>query len=147
VPSLAQLIADFRTHLESEDRSPCCTLSAYGVDLRCFQQFLADRQLPEDVSAWDVRTLRRFQEWMTAKGLAQGTRVRRLRAVSSFLTWCEVEEYIARNPARKMRIPKPHDTLPEPVSEARATDRSQQPRAPGSIYKRNPDRIRCRLWS
>lgn len=117
VPTLEELVPDFVTHLRAEERSPE-TVSAYRIDLRSFATFLAEREISEVVGVWDVRTLRRYLEWLTARNLAVATRLRKLHSLSSFLGWCEIEEYLATNPAKKLRMPKPDDTLPEPVTEA-----------------------------
>lgn len=113
---LQDLVPDFLTHLRSEERSPQ-TLVSYRTDLETFGAFLRERGLPGDVAAWDIRTLRRFLEWMTGRGWQVATRLRRMRAVSSFLSWCQIEGYVDGNPARNMRLPKPDDKLPAPVPE------------------------------
>ena len=116
MPTVVDLRPAFLRTLRAEARSPK-TVTAYSGDLNRFLSFLAEGGYGTEVADLTPRVLRRYLEWMTDQGWAGSTQARRMYAIRSFLSWCEVEEILVSNAASKVRLPQPRHTLPVPLTE------------------------------
>ena len=80
------------------------TRVSYTTDLRIFAEWCHERDL--NLLTVERPHLELFARWMEQEGKMPSTTRRRISTLSSFYTYCHVEEIIARNPAANVRRPK-----------------------------------------
>lgn len=103
-------INSFLTSLKSQGKSDC-TVSAYKIDLAQFDKAM-DKPLTEirysDLQNWSNR--------MADGGLSASSRARKISAVKSFFKYLTKMEFIDRNPAENLEIPKIEKKEPKVIS-------------------------------
>lgn len=82
------------------------TRQLYEIDLRIFVQWCTDHGLRPlvDVKRVHIELFGRHLE--EERGNGPSTVAHRLTAIKTFYTYCEIDELIARNPARHVRLPR-----------------------------------------
>ena len=111
---MADLLADFLTHLAKErDLSPH-TVAAYARDLGDLQEFLgAHYGRPEwQWGEVDRLALRAWMARLARRGLARRSIARALSAVRTFYRFLHANDLVAANPARAVGSPKIEKYLP-----------------------------------
>jgi site-specific recombinase XerD len=103
-------IQDFLQYLRTYRNVSPLTLDAYGRDLAKLQQFLAARQVEDDVRRVDTRTIQAFAVSMS--GLSPATICRALNATSSFFSHLVRAGLVDRNPVDGVLRPKKQRSLP-----------------------------------
>jgi integrase/recombinase XerC len=109
--SLPELVEDYLRELAAARGASPHTLRAYRGDLRELVRFLETRGI-EDPRAVDARTLRAFLAELDRRGLAPGSRARRLSAVRSFFAQLLKHGRIAAHPALGLRPARSARGLP-----------------------------------
>jgi integrase/recombinase XerC len=104
-------VAAFLEHLAAERGASGHTLRSYGADLREFSDFLR-REGAGGLPATDARLLRGYLAWLHRRGLARTSISRKLASVRSCLRFLVRRGWMARNPARDVRSPRPGRRLP-----------------------------------
>lgn len=110
----ADAVAEFLAHCEKERGLSPNTVLAYRRDLRALADWLGVVR-GEGGWTWEGlgrRDVRAFQAHQVEAGAARRTLARRLSAVRSFYKWLHQEERVDTNPARAVRAPRLHRTLP-----------------------------------
>jgi integrase/recombinase XerC len=111
---MADLLADFLTHLAKErDVSPH-TVAAYGRDLGELQEFLG-RHYGDPEWRWtqvDRLALRAWMAHLARRGLAKRSIARALSAARTFFRFLHANDLIPGNPARAVGTPKTEKYLP-----------------------------------
>ncbi len=111
---MADLLADFLTHLAKErDVSPH-TAAAYARDLAELQQFLG-QHYGDPSWQWgqvDRLALRAWMAHLARRGLAKRSIARALSAVRTFYRFLQANDLVAVNPARAVGSPKIDKYLP-----------------------------------
>lgn len=110
----ADAVAEFLEHCEKERGLSPNTVLAYRRDLRALADWLGVVR-GEGGWTWEGlgrRDVRAFQAHQVEAGAARRTLARRLSAVRSFYKWLHQEERVDANPARAVRAPRLHRTLP-----------------------------------
>jgi len=114
---LDELLEQFYHHLAVERGLAPMTLESYAHDLQDFREFLRQR----NVEAWEEVNLEDLQTYfagLAARGLAAGSRARRLSALRQFFRFLEREELIVANPVELLDSPRLPLKLPQVLSEA-----------------------------
>lgn len=82
------------------------TLTGYGIELRTFGRFV---QKPvADITTTDIRSFLGQYEHLKLSTLS-----RKISVLKSFFSWLADEELLAKDPARKIKPPKPEKRLPK----------------------------------
>ncbi|MFP3880408.1 MAG: phage integrase SAM-like domain-containing protein [Dehalococcoidia bacterium] len=116
---LESLLAGYRLSCLSEGKSKN-TVGIVEASVRYLEKFLADQNLPSDVTEIGVNELRQFSVALKQRprfGAHPFTRPQEghlsghtingyMRALQSFWSWLEREEFIQQNPFSKLKIPK-----------------------------------------
>lgn len=126
-PDPASQFTDWQSHLRAERRLADATLTAYGVDVSSFLQFLANScdDLMDGLATLRPATIRRFLATRVESGASARTRARNLAAIRSYLTYLEREGLAQAAPARAIKTPKLPDRLPRPVDATAALKMAQ----------------------
>jgi len=130
--SFPTLVEGYRVYCLAEGKSPK-TIRWYLGKLRIFQEYLAAQGIPLDAAAVTTAHLRAFlvhlREDVRADAqnplkpardapLAAGTIQGYARTLKAFFAWLAREEYLPKDPAQRVGIPKAPDTVVETFSEA-----------------------------
>jgi len=116
---LETLLGGYHLSSVSEGKSPN-TIAIVEASVRYLEEFLASNGLPTDVAAIGVDELRRFTVYLKERPRFARHRFTRpqgghlsghtingyLRALQSFWSWLEREDFVNDNPFSKMKIPK-----------------------------------------
>jgi integrase/recombinase XerC len=107
------MVKDYLTYLEGERRSSRHTLVNYQIDLRHWLKFLFTQKtdVPLLERMTDLKLLRDFISG-EMKQYERTTVSRRLSVIKGFLKFLHREEYIKKNVAKLISLPKPHEKLP-----------------------------------
>jgi integrase/recombinase XerC/integrase/recombinase XerD len=116
---LADLIEYYETCNRSEGKSPK-TVEWYSTNLRAFNEYLADRSLPDSIEGIDITTLRKYSLYLlsrkkfskqhgkevSAEQLSPATVHGHIRTLRAFFSWLEREEFTDKNLGRRLKLPK-----------------------------------------
>ncbi len=110
---LPAMVKDYLEYLEGERQSSRYTLINYQIDLRRWLKFLftQDTAAPILTRMTDLKLLRGFVS-AEMKLYERTTVSRRLSVIKGFLKFLHREEYIQKNVAKLISLPKAHDKLP-----------------------------------
>ena len=123
---LGKLLGGYRLSAQSEGKSPN-TIAIVVASVRFLEEFLIDNNLSPNVGKVGVEELRRFIVYLRERprfahhrftqpqsGHLSGHTINGyLRALQSFWSWLEREDFIEENPFRKLKIPKaPKKVIP-----------------------------------
>ena len=107
-PDLIEKISLFKSAKKLEGMSPL-TMDAYNRDLRVFSEDVKKRT--EDISTADIRShLSKFSH------LKMSSLGRKQSVLKSFFGWLASEEYIMRDPSKKLKAPKKEKRIPKALS-------------------------------
>lgn len=112
-----ELLEQFFHHLSVERGLAQMTLESYAHDLQDFREFLRLRER----EAWEEVTLEDLQAYfagLESRGLAAGSRARRLSALRQFYRFLQREERLAANPVELLDSPRLPLKLPQVLSES-----------------------------
>lgn len=105
-------VADFLQYCRVERRLAELTCSAYERDVRACARFLQ----AEGVASWQEvgpAHLRRFLADEAVRRPAPSSQARTVAALKGFFRFCLENEYLERNPALVLRMPKRREALPD----------------------------------
>ena len=107
-PDLLEKITLFKSARKLEGVSPL-TLDAYNRDLRVFAEDVKKRT--DEISTADIRShLSKFPH------LKMSSLGRKQSVLKSFFGWLTAEEYIMRDPSKKLKTPKKEKRMPKALS-------------------------------
>ncbi len=107
------MVKDYLSYLEGERRSSKHTLVNYQIDLRRWLKFLFSQTTSAPIldRMTDLKLLREFVS-AEMKQYERTTVSRRLSVIKGFLKFLHREEYIKKNVAKLISLPKAHEKLP-----------------------------------
>jgi integrase/recombinase XerC len=107
------MVKDYLSYLEGERRSSRHTIINYQIDLRHWLKFLFTRETSAPIldRMTDLKMLRDFVS-AEMKTYERTTVSRRLSVIKGFLKFLHREEYIKKNVAKLISLPKAHEKLP-----------------------------------
>ena len=111
------LIEKYLKYLSVERNASKHTIISYENDLRSFLNFTANTE-EIDIDKVDVNAITRLsiRLWLgdlSEQGLAKTSIARKVAALRSFFKYCFKREYITKNPAHLLVVPKKEQTLPK----------------------------------
>lgn len=127
--NLRTLFEGFTIHLEAAGRRPT-TVTWYTMHVNRFIMWLEQEQFPTTISEITPLHIRRFvayqqngvRAWESNPhvptqdhGLSSTYIAGSVRALRAWFNWMEDEEYVDKNPMRKVKTPKEHQRLIEPL--------------------------------
>src|SRR5947209_3336855 len=90
-----------------EARNSAAKTIAWRSDsIGSFFNFLTSRSLPVEFVSLDADNVRDWIASQRERGLSQSTLATRITSLKAFAHWCVAEEYVPRDPLR--RVPVPH---------------------------------------
>ena len=106
-------LKEYATTLRATDRAEA-TQTAYRSDLDAFITWADERDVagPHDVS---VRTLRDYLAFMTERGDARTSIIRRRASLRGYFDWMVQRGHLAESPAARLSAPRPNPRLPKIV--------------------------------
>ncbi len=104
-------LARYLRHHRTQGSSPH-TLKFHREGVGGLIQWLKDAGKPTDLDDLDADTVREWVEAMRERGLAQATVNRRVRSVKAFTKWLVEEEWLPKDPLRRLKPPKVDDHVP-----------------------------------
>lgn len=113
---VSEALDRFWIYLRGEKNVSDATVRAYRADLRDFSAWVA-REGNRPIGQCDRAFLRAFLSRWSDKPYRRSTLIRKHNAVWSFFRFLEEKEYLAVNPTRGLRIPKPEKRIPHFLSE------------------------------
>lgn len=107
------MVKEYLEYLEGERRSSRHTLVNYQIDLRHWLKFLFTQKSSAPIldRMTDLKLLRDFVAH-EMKQYERTTVSRRLSVIKGFLKFLHREDYIKKNVAKLISLPKPHEKLP-----------------------------------
>jgi site-specific recombinase XerD len=116
-PPITQIAEYFLdTHLVSKNRSPR-TIQTYGEGIRLFAQYLADQNLPHEVTRIQREHIEGFVKDLLGR-FKPATASNRQRALQAFFKYCaQVLQVIDRSPMEGMELPTIPDDPPDVLTE------------------------------
>lgn len=107
----------FLRYLKAERNASAYTIKSYREDLTSFVQFLQrDDERPPHASQISLLELRGYIGAMHEAGYAKSSVSRRLASIRSFFRFAQREGWVAQNPAKPLRNPRPDRKLPHTLS-------------------------------
>ena len=103
---LSDAAQKFIAYIEVERGCTPLTAQAYRGDLRLFQGFLGESQVPTTVEAMSPAILRRYVSHLANAGYKQASIARRIYALSSMFRYLVAFEYTTTNPCAQVVLPK-----------------------------------------
>ena len=113
-----ELITDFVRYLKTERRCSPHTLSAYTLDLKSFEEFIAQNYDNCSLTKVNRNIVRGFMSELKNHGLNNRSINRKLSSLKSFYTFLEKKQRINQNPLNLVRMLKTAKNLPEFVPES-----------------------------
>lgn len=111
--TLEQAIEDFIKYFRVMKNASVHTLRNYRIDLRSFQDFLAQEKIQiHNLEECDKRILREYLAYLNFKSAAKRTLLRRIACLRSFFKFCKREKKIEHNPMEEIESPKLEKNLP-----------------------------------
>jgi integrase/recombinase XerC len=101
-------VEDFLNFLTTEKGASGHTTKNYGIDLREFMKFIAEKELPS-LTYLDIRS---FLAFMKAREYSKNSIARKLACLRSFFKYLVRENILAQNPAAGIATPKKEKRLP-----------------------------------
>lgn len=111
---MENLINEFLESLKADGKSKC-TIQAYGIDLKQFSEIVC-----KEVQEIKFSDLRMWVNQLSKDGLSATSRARKISCVKSFFKFLYKMEYIEKNPAEMLEIPKIEKKHPKVISESEA---------------------------
>ncbi len=116
----ADVIQEYIDYLGVERGLASNPLESYGRDIKQFLRYLKalNGEDPDEcdngflIEEATRATVVTYVVWMRERGMAASTIARRLAALRSFYNFMVQEDYMPRNPARDVDVPKPDKRLP-----------------------------------
>jgi integrase/recombinase XerC len=112
VDELTAQIDAFEAYLSGERRLAERTVVTYGRDLRAFEAFVREKNLPLDAAKLDLPVLRGFLASLHGEN-GNATIARKIAALRSFYTFLRRRKRVKENPAQALKIPKVPKPLPK----------------------------------
>jgi site-specific recombinase XerD len=140
-------LSDFVIYCRVERRLSEHTCRAYERDVRCCIEFLRGQGI---AALAEIRTpdLRRFLSDEASHRPAPSSQARTVAALRCFFRFCLESEYLERDPAHVLRMPKKRETLPDLLDRGELSRLLQMP-ARGGVWSRvhsgKPERDRLLL--
>lgn len=120
---------EFMTYLGIERNYSHHTILGYKRELNQFLKFMGSDQVLSSISHQQIR------EWLNKlQGYKSASVERKIVALRSFFNFCEDQEYIMTNPARKISCPKRAKKIPNYMSDEELRKLLNTP------YKRYPNK-------
>jgi integrase/recombinase XerC len=106
-------LRDYAVTLRATDRAQA-TQTAYLSDLDAFITWADERDItrPRDVT---VKTLRDYLAFMTERGDARTSIIRRRASLRGYFSWMVQRGYLEESPAARLSAPRPNHQLPKIV--------------------------------
>jgi integrase/recombinase XerC len=101
-------VEDFLNFLTTEKGASEHTTKNYGIDLREFVKFIAEKKLP-DLTYLDIRS---FLAFLKTREYSKSSISRKLACLRSFFKYLVRENILAQNPAAGIATPKKEKRLP-----------------------------------
>ena len=116
------LYDDFITYLKSEKGSSALTVKAYAYDLRNFIEYLSrvSGDPEPDLMAVSQADIRAWLADLAGADMANTSLARKLQSVRSFYNYLRRHRGFERNPAARLRAPRPGKPLPSFVPESQS---------------------------
>lgn len=124
-----ELIRQFLTYIEAEERDSRHTVDAYGRDLLQFARWLHGANPPDDSSSsgngeprflWDKVKAADVREWIGSladEGKTPATLRRKAQSLRAFFRWGRTRGLFQANPAADVPLVKKHRHLPDFIKE------------------------------
>ena len=141
-PTLPEMLARFRVHLEAEKRASRHTVRAYLHDLEALSTFLVHKARPLVASSIDLLLLRSYLASLFEHNDA-ATIARKLSSIRGFLRFCKREKVVDENVALLLNPPKGKKGLPHFLTVDQAGALAEAPTAPTEAA-RQPEVLRLR---
>lgn len=147
--TLAELKADFVTHLEAEKNASPNTVAAYGRDLDALLTFVEERQRARPASRPDQRLdLYTLRAWLgeLARTCKPTSIARKIASVRAFGRWMKQRGLSDQNPAAELASPKTRRELPMFLSaeDAAAVVEAPEPDNTGALREEETVALRDR---
>lgn len=119
--ALSEAIARYLHAMELSGRSPCTIRNARGA-LREFAGFMSGMQV-SDLAQMGQEPLLRYREWLARRLTAKGTPLRAasqceyLGCLRAFCRWMVEQDWLARDPMRRIPLPRRRRHLPRAILE------------------------------
>lgn len=134
------VIKEYLQSLQIEQRLSPSTIISYRSDLSLFAKF-AMRQGLLDLQNIDSHSIRKFLlELQQVYSLKATTLRRRIHALRSFYNYCIDEDYVIKNPMRKIKSPKKEHPLPIFLTDEEAKRYLDTPTKDPQAWLRKRDR-------
>ena len=131
--STSERVGDFLNFLTTEKGASDHTTKNYGIDLREFKNFLAEKDLKE-LSYLDIRS---FLAFLKTQEYSKSSISRKLACLRSFFKYLARENVIAQNPAAGIATPKKEKRLPSFLNPEEITKLLEAPAKPCWEEKRD----------
>ena len=103
-----QQVEDFLNHLATEKGASEHTTKNYGIDLREFVKFIAEKEF-KDLTYLDIRS---FLAFLKTREYSKSSISRKLACLRSFFKYLVRENILTQNPAAGIATPKKEKRLP-----------------------------------
>ena len=131
--STEKRVEDFLNFLKTEKGASDHTTKNYGIDLREFRKFLAEKDLKE-VTYLDIRS---FLAFLKDRGYSKSSIARKLACLRSFFKYLVRENILSQNPAAGIATPKKEKRLPSFLNPDEITKLLEAPAKPSWEEKRD----------
>ena len=99
---LNEAVEDFLHHCQFEKNLSPKTIKAYGIDLGQFLEFVQTNEYGNNIEQLNKEILKAYLHWLSK--FKPKTIKRKIATIKAFLNEMELEEIIAINPFRRMRV-------------------------------------------
>lgn len=108
---MSELLESYQEYLQQEKHASSNTLASYLRDLRQFEQYASERDVPlQKVRQSDVSD---YVAWMTGKGKSAATVTRSIASLKSFYAFLLMSGTVKTNPVRGVAAVKVERKFPE----------------------------------
>jgi integrase/recombinase XerC len=107
-PNMNKQVEDFLSFLATEKGASEHTTKNYGIDLREFVKFIAEKEF-KDLTYLDIRS---FLAFLKGREYSKSSISRKLACLRSFFKYLVRENILAQNPAAGIATPKKEKRLP-----------------------------------
>lgn len=116
---MQKLIDGFLSALSADGKSPCTTKN-YKVDLQQFGAWLTAEK--KQLDGLKYADLRLWADGLVNNGLSASSRARKIAAVKSFFRYLFKMDFIDKNPADGLTLPKQEKKQPKVITEQQASN-------------------------